>query len=264
VNVRSSPIGIFDSGLGGLSIVREVRQRLPAEQIVYLADSAYCPYGTKPLEVIRSRTAVMTSSLITRGCKLVIVACNTACAAALDEVRGSAPVPVIGLEPAVKPAVALSKRGRIGVLATPRTAQSPRLQALIARVRGDAQIFVAAAPGLVEFVERGEVTGPAVEAAVRELTQPLLAQGIDVLVLGCTHFPFLRRAIEQAIGPGVLVVDSGEAIARRAKSVLEERSLLNLGGRGGLELTTSGDLSGVARLAEVLLGAPGGLAATVG
>ncbi len=253
MNVHSAPLGIFDSGLGGLSVAREVRRLLPAEQLIYLADSAFCPYGTKPVEFIRKRTLALTRALEDRGCKLLVLACNTACAAALDEVRAAVSIPVIGLEPAVKPAAAVTRTGRIGVLTTPSTAQSARLRLLIDHHRGGAEVHVVACAGLVELVERGLTGGPEVEAALHSFLDPLLERRVDVIVLGCTHYPFLRSAICRIVGNDVIVLDSGEAIAKRTLAVLTERSLLNRDGRGGLELHTSGDGGQLHATAGILL-----------
>lgn len=256
MNVQQAPIGVFDSGLGGLSVAIEVRKHLPGERLLYAADSRYCPYGTRTPEEIRWRTLLVASALVERGAKLLIVACNTATAVALEELRARFSIPVIGLEPAVKPAVALSKTRRIAVLATPRTAGSERLRRLIERFGRDAEVRAVPAPGLVELVEAGKLNGDA-RAAVRPLIEPLVRDGVDTVVLGCTHYPFLRDAIRAVGGEGLTLVDSGEAIARRAKALLDLHDAHADGTvPGGVDLLTTGDVGRVAAVAACLLAEP--------
>lgn len=255
MSTHLAPIGIFDSGVGGLSIARELRAALPHESLIYFADCANCPYGTKDPAEIRARCQAIASLLVAHGIKLMIVACNTACAVALPELRAQCAIPIIGLEPAVKPAARLTRTGRIAVLATPRTIASERLARLIREHAEGVVVETIAAPGLVELVEAGTVSGENVQDALRPLIEPPVARGADVLVLGCTHYPFLREAIEQVAGPAVQVIDSGPAIARRARDVL---GTLDLAAphdvRGGLRILTSGDPAWVSQIAQQLLG----------
>jgi glutamate racemase len=255
-NTAAAPIGVFDSGLGGLSVVREVRALMPAEHLVYYADCAYCPYGTRPPEEITARCLAIGDELVAQGVKAIILACNTACAVALPELRARLRIPVVGLEPAVKPAARLTRTQRVAVLATPRTVASERLAKLIQNFAVDVEVTTVAAPGLVELVETGDIAGPTVNRALRRLLEPLLAWDVDVLVLGCTHYPFLRAEIECLVGPDVRVVDSGEAIARRTRAVLEEQGLSRhlAGPPGSLRLLTSGDAERVRDIASRLLG----------
>jgi glutamate racemase len=251
----TAPIGIFDSGLGGLSVLREVRNLLPTEDLIYVADSAYCPYGNRSPEEILSRGLAITGELVARGAKMIIVACNTASSVAIDELRAGCAVPIVGLEPAVKPAARRSRNGRVAVLATPRTVSGQRLADLIERHANGADVQLVPAPGWVELVERGHTSGPAVERAVLPLIRPLIAAGIDTLVLGCTHYPFLRPAIELAAGPGVQIIDSGEAIARRTRDVLESAAQLNTSASiGTLQVFTTGPAAPVGQLSARLLG----------
>ena len=254
MNVQDTPIGIFDSGLGGLSVALEVRRRLPAERLLYAADSRFCPYGTRTPEEIRWRSLLVAEALAERGAKLLIVACNTATAYALEALRATFSIPIIGMEPAVKPAVELSRNGRIGVLATPRTASSERLRLLIERYAATQDVRPVPAPGLVELVETG-ATDPAVaRSAVAPLLEPLLRDGVDTLVLGCTHYPFLRTAIAAVAGEGITLVDSGDAIARRASALLDLHDAhARHGHPGGLELLTTGDVDQVGAVAARLL-----------
>jgi glutamate racemase len=251
-----APIGVFDSGLGGLSVAREVRALLPAEDLIYFADCAYCPYGTRSPDEIKARCFAIAGTLIDRGAKLLIVACNTACAVALPELRARFSVPIVGLEPAVKPATRLTRSRRIAVLATPRTAASERLAVLIRNVASSVEVRTVPAPGLVELVESGRVAGPAAERILSDLIGPLRVWGVDVLVLGCTHYPFLRPVIERVAGPQVHVVDSGEAIARRTRSVLEDHGLIRCCEEpcGSLTVYTSGEARHVAAVSALLLG----------
>ncbi len=246
---------MFDSGVGGLSIARELRAALPSESLIYFADCAYCPYGTKDPEAIRERCQAIASLLVAHGAKLMVVACNTACAVALEELREQCAIPIIGLEPAVKPAARLTRTGRIAVLATPRTIASERLARLIREHAAGVVVETIAAPGLVELVEAGAVTGETALSALRPLIEPPVARGADVLVLGCTHYPFLREAIEQVAGPAVQVIDSGPAIARRARDVL---GMLALAAphdcQGTLRILTSGDPAWVSQISQHLLG----------
>lgn len=257
MNVHAGPIGIFDSGLGGLSVAAAVQAELPHEQICYVADSRFCPYGERSPVEIRWRSGLVADALIQRGAKLLIVACNTATAVALEDLRARLSVPVIGLEPALKPAVALSATGRIGILVTTRTAASSRLKDLIDRFGADATVHVVPAPGLVDLVERGLTDGPLVERHLRPLVEPLLTQGVDTIVLGCTHYPALHRAITAIAGEGVRLVDSGAAIGRRAAKLLAANSTSQSWvAPGELELLTTGDPALVSAVAALLLGRP--------
>jgi glutamate racemase len=260
MNVHQQPIGVFDSGLGGLSVLREVRALLPGEAVVYVADRAYCPYGGRPPEEILARSAAIAGALVGRGAKLLVVACNTASTVALPALRARFPgVPIVGMVPAVKPAATATRCGKIGVLATPRTVAGEVLAGLIREHCRGAEVYGVPAPGLVELVEAGETDGPRVEAALRPLLEPLLARGVDTVVLGCTHYPFLRGAIRRLVGPGVAVIDSGEAVARRTRDVLASRCLAAPGGAtggGGLTLLTSAEPERVGGVAARLLGAP--------
>jgi glutamate racemase len=247
-------IGMFDSGMGGLSVLREVRAALPAEEVLYYADSAYCPYGERtPAEII-ARSALITGALLQRGAKVIVVACNTATSVALMNLRASTGVPIIGMVPAVKPAVARSRARRVGVLATPTTASGVMLADLIGQHAAGAKVTIIGAPGLAELVEAGQTSGDHVEATLQPLLDQLITREIDKLVLGCTHYPFLRGTIAKLIGPEIEIVDSGEAIARRTQSVLHDRNELRSSDRTGtLRILTSGDPAVVGGVVERLL-----------
>jgi glutamate racemase len=252
------PVGVFDSGLGGISVLRELRQRLPGEDYLYFADSAYCPYGIRSPEQIRARSERVVGGLIDAGAKTVVIACNTASAMAVFSLREVFPdVPLIGLEPAVKPAVEQTRVGMVGVLATPRTVAGERLRWLIETYAGGVAVHRVAATGLVELVEAGVLDGLEVDAALRPLLDPMIEVGVDTLVLGCTHYPFLRSPIERYMGASVDVIDSGAAIARRLDAVLTQAGLRReRAGRGTVSLATSGDAGAVGPIAERLLGEP--------
>ncbi|HEY8353769.1 MAG TPA: glutamate racemase [Methylophilaceae bacterium] len=225
----SAPVGVFDSGIGGVSVLRHIRQLLPQERLIYCADSAHAPYGSKSPEFIRERSHALTQFLLTQGVKAIVVACNTATAAAIGSLRVRHALPVIGMEPAVKPAVAASRNGVIGVLATIGTLRSAQFAALLESYGRDVRVVTQACPGLVECVERGELAGAETEALVAGYLKPLLAAGADVIVLGCTHYPFLRETISRQLPQGVMLIDTGEAVARQLGRKLGEAGLLNVG-----------------------------------
>lgn len=243
-------IGLFDSGIGGLSVLRAVRERLPDHDLLYLADSAYCPYGPRPRDAVRERALACGRWLVDQGAAMVLIACNTATSAAADLLRAALPVPVVGMEPGLKPAIAASRSGHVAVLATSGTLRGDRFTGLVERFAGDVQVSTVACPSLVGYVEAGDTHGPAVRQAVASYLEPLQARGVDTLVLGCTHFPFLRPLIAELAGPAVTIIDTGPAVAAQV-----ERVALSAGvgpGGGRLRCATSGDPAQVsATLAKV-------------
>ena len=255
MNVHSvAPIGVFDSGLGGLSVVRQVRLELPRESIVYAADSRYCPYGERPVDQIRERSTAMVEYLVLSGAKIVIAACNTASAAAIDVLRERFDVPIVAMEPAVKPAVALTRTGKIAVLATPSTARSSRLRDLIARYGTGLDIRAVGMPGLADSVERGDFDSPETRRLLTPYVSAQVADGVDVIVLGCTHYPFAEAAVRDIAGPGVRIVESGNAVARRARDVLMRGGLLaGIGFAPTFTMATTGDPDTVAPIVDRML-----------
>jgi glutamate racemase len=229
------PIGVFDSGVGGLSVLREIRQELPHEDLLYVADSGHAPYGDKPMEVIEARSVAITEFLLEQGAKAVVVACNTATGAAARVLRTRYSVPIVAMEPAVKPAVARTRSGVVGVLATRRTLESHNFSLLMERVGADAEVVLQPCPGLVERVEAGDLDGDYTSALLADYLQPLLERGADTLVLGCTHYPHLIPLIGRLAGPDVVVLDSGAAVARQVRRRLESIDLLAPAGRPGTE-----------------------------
>lgn len=208
-------IGVFDSGVGGLSVLKHIRAQLPRQQLLYVADSGHVPYGDKTPDTIRERSLALTDFLVGEGAAAVVIACNTATAAAAAMLRERFEIPIIGMEPAVKPAVAATKSGVVGVLATVGTLESARFAALLEQYAGDVEIITQACPGLVEQVEAGELDSAATRALVERYTRPLIARGADTLVLGCTHYPFLKPLITALVGAAVTLIDTGEAVARQ-------------------------------------------------
>jgi glutamate racemase len=240
-----APIGVFDSGVGGLSVLREIHRLLPGEDLIYVADSGHAPYGDKPAAFVQARAEHILRQLRRAGCKAVVVACNTVTGLSIQALRAQHPGwPLVAIEPAVKPAAALTRSGVMGVLATRNTVASPGLTRLIAEHAAGVQVLRQACPGWVERVERGELDGPDTEAAVADRVQPLLDAGADVLVLGCTHYPFLLPVIQRIAGPCVAILDPAPAVARELARRLTEARLLNSRPRGGMvRFWTSGDLT---------------------
>lgn len=236
-------IGIFDSGIGGLSVARAVRQLLPNEHLIYVADSGHAPYGEKTDDYIYQRMQLISLHLINQGVKAIVVACNTATTAAISRLRAECPLPIIGVEPGVKPAVLASKTGVVGVLATPRTLQTPAFANLAQRYAGQATIVLQACPQLVPLIEALELESQPMREMVADYVQPLLAQGADMLVLGCTHYNFIADVIADIAGPTVTIVRTETAVAKQLQRTLAQALLLNTGaGVGADKFYSSGDL----------------------
>ncbi|MEG6616331.1 glutamate racemase [Peptococcaceae bacterium 1198_IL3148] len=253
----NSPIGIFDSGVGGLSIAKEIRKLLPHEDLLYFADSAYCPYGEKLPTIIKDRVFAICDFLISKGAKMLVVACNTASIVSLDDIRSYYKIPVIGVEPAVKPAVAATKTGTIGVLATGVTLSGDRFSSLVKRYGDQATVVTQPCPGLVELVEKGQTIGPETEAMLTNYLQPLLNNNADTIVLGCTHYPFLRPLIHKLVGNDITVIDTGEAVARQTKRMLVNNDLQNDQTNDGQEtIFTSGNVESVQPVVRLLWNKP--------
>ncbi|MEI7553988.1 glutamate racemase [Candidatus Chlorohelix sp.] len=249
------PIGILDSGVGGLSVLREIRKLLPYEDFLYYADSANCPYGIRSPEEIRKLTQRVATILLERGAKALVIACNTASTHSVAYLRQLwLQIPIVGMVPAVKPAAGYTRNGVVGVLATEATSRAPALQDVIERFAGDKKVLISAPPGLVELVESGNTESAETCAILKTHLDPLVAQGVDALVLGCTHFPFLRPLIESIYGDKLLVIDSGEAVARQTCRILENNGLLNLKATSGtLTIFTSGNSQQVGVITQKLL-----------
>ncbi|MCS7221941.1 MAG: glutamate racemase [Anaerolineae bacterium] len=212
-------IASFDSGVGGLSVWREVVRLLPDQPLLYLADQAHCPYGPRPLEEIRRIAQAVVAWLVDQGAGLVVVACNTASAAALYDLRERFPIPIVGMEPAIKPAAQRTRSGKVGVLATPATFQGEPYARLLARYAQGVEVISQPCAGWVEWVEAGRLDDPATMELVERYVEPLRAAGVDELVLGCTHYSFLRPWIERAAGPAIDVIDPAPAVAQQVQRV---------------------------------------------
>lgn len=215
-------IGVFDSGVGGLSVLKAIRAALPNEDLVYVADSGHAPYGDQSESHITQRTMTVGSWLAEQGVKAITIACNTATVVAAKTLREQTHLPVVAIEPAIKPAVALTRSGVVAVLATSQTVQSASVARLIDLYGADKRVLLQACPGWVEQVELADLHSEQTLALVRQFVAPLIAQGADTLVLGCTHYPFLRDAIQQVAGHGVNLIDPAEAVARELSRRLQE------------------------------------------
>ncbi len=239
--MNDMPIGVFDSGVGGLSVLRHLHAHLPREQFVYVADQAHVPYGRRPLQDIQQLSEKVTRFLLTKKVKLVVIACNTASGAALNKLRRTFPsLPFVGMEPAVKPAAEQTKSGKVGVLATTGTFESQRYAALMRRFGAGVTVFENPCSGLVERIEAGQVDGDETEQLLRRCVEPMLAAGVDSLVLGCTHYPFIRPLLTKICGTAMIIIDPAPAIARQTARLLQENRIEG-GGNGTLSFYTSGD-----------------------
>ena len=216
------PIGVFDSGVGGLSVLRHVRAMLPGEDLLYVADSAHAPYGDKSVQFIEARAMAIAEFLVARDAKALVVACNTATAAAIAALRQRFDLPIVGMEPAVKPAAEATRSGVIGVLATSGTLDSGKFAELVQRFGSQARVIVQPCPGLVEQVELGDLAGPLTRRLLEGFIAPLLDAGADTLVLGCTHFPFLQPLLRELVGEEVAIIETGAAVARQLVRRLAE------------------------------------------
>ncbi len=225
--MSSAPIGIFDSGIGGLTIYHELVKMLPKEQFIYLADSNHAPYGERPPEDIERFSFVNSQFLIDKGCKLIVVACNTATTIAVKKLRQSFQVPFIGIEPAIKPAALQSSRKKVGVLATRGTLNSTLFQETYQRFGQDVETTIQVGKGLVELIEAGKKNSVEMTALLQKHLQPMIDNEVDYIVLGCTHYPFLKDQIQELTPKDVEIIDSGEAVARQTKSILKSHNLLN-------------------------------------
>jgi len=249
------PIGVFDSGVGGLSILREMRRQMPAEPAVYFADQDHVPYGPRPLEQVRSFSEGITRFLLDQGADLIVVACNTASAAALKQLRQTFPdVPFVGMEPAVKPAAEVTRSGVVGVLATPATFQGELYASVVERFGQGVRLVNQTVPGLVEQIEAGYLDTPETEALIRRALEPILRAGADTIVLACTHYPFVIPLISRLAGPEVTVIDPAPAIARQAARLRQASPPSDPALRASVVLVTSGDPAGLTRLSRPLFG----------
>ena len=237
------PIGVFDSGVGGLSVLRAIRQQMPQQPVIYLADQAHVPYGPRSLEEVRAFSEEITRFLCSQGARLIVVACNAASAAALHHLRRVFPeVPFVGMEPAVKPAAEQTRTGVVGVLATPATFQGELYASVVERFAGGVRLMQDTCPGLVQQIEAGQLDSPATRTILERALLPMLAENIDTIVLGCTHYPFVLHIIQEIAGPSIQVIDPSPAIARRIHYLLEKQNILEKStNKGEITISTTGD-----------------------
>lgn len=250
-------IGIFDSGVGGLSVFREIRKVLPEEKYIYFSDSAHCPYGEKTKEYVTERSREITRTLLNAGADIIVVACNTATAAAIAAMREEFPVSFIGMEPAVKPAAMSTKTGVVGVLATAGTLKADKYLNTRGRFSDGVKIVEHVGQGFVEAVENGITTGPEAEKAVRNSLTPLLDEGADRIVLGCTHYPFLMETIKKVSDEmyperDVEIIDPAPAVARHLLEVMREKGLIRQDGFS-ISLKSSGDTDQLERMYKKMI-----------
>jgi glutamate racemase len=233
--LRHNPVGVFDSGVGGLSVLRSLRHEVPHEHFLYVADSACAPYGDRAAPFVVERALTITDFLVQKGAKAVVVACNTATAVAVESLRARFAIPIVAIEPAVKPAASRTRSRVVGVLATTGTLASPNMGKLLANYGSDVEFVIQPCPGLADQVEKGELASEDTRALVTRYLRPMVDKGADIVVLGCTHYPFLRPLIQQIAGPAVDVIDPATAVARELRRRLETAGLLNEDGAHGTE-----------------------------
>jgi len=248
---QNSPIGIFDSGVGGLSVLRAIRAQLPHEDIIYFADQARVPYGSRSLAEIRQFSEEITRFLLRQDAKLIVVACNTASAAALKTLRKTFPqIPFVGMEPALKPAAEQTASGIVGVLATPATFQGELYASVVERFASDVTVLQDTCLGLVEEIESGALDSPSTRGILTDALRPMLGRGLDTVVLGCTHYPFVIPLIEEIAGENVRVIDPAPAVARQVERRLDAINAKSTRRSAGkVQIYTTGD---AARLASIL------------
>ncbi len=252
----SAPIGVFDSGVGGLSVLRSIREHMPNEWVIYFGDQSHIPYGPRPLEQIRNFSEAITNFLLQHHAKIIVVACNTASAAALKYLRERfLDVQFVGMEPAVKPAAETTQTGRVGVLATPATFQGALYASVVERFANGVELFQSTCPGLVQQIEQGNLEGEETRRILEEALLPMLEKNIDTVVLGCTHYPFVIPLIQRIVWGNVRVIDPAPAVARQVQRLVEAGRMRNSSStQGSVKIFTSGNPRELKRMLPVLLG----------
>lgn len=250
------PIGVFDSGVGGLSVLREIQTFMPNENIIYFGDQRHVPYGPRPMEQIQNFSEGITRYLLTQDAKIIVVACNTASAAALTYLRQTFPdVQFVGMEPAIKPAAEKTQTGKVGVLATPATFQGALYASVVERFANGVELFQNTCSGLVQQIEMGNLDGAETRKILEDALHPMLEKNIDTVVLGCTHYPFVIPLIEKIVGENVRVIDPAPAVAKQVKRLLEAGGNLSQSEQAGrLRFVTSGNLDSARIILQILLG----------
>jgi glutamate racemase len=252
--MSEAPVGIFDSGVGGLSVLLEIHALLPAESVYYVADSANAPWGDKPPEFVRDRGLEISRFLLEQGVKAVVIGSNTGTAGSAEALRAALSIPVIGVEPGIKPAVAATRSRVIGAIVPAAVGESNRLASLLDRFGTDVKVVVQPVPGVVEHIEAADLDGPELRRMVEAYVRPMLDAGADTIVLGSTHYVFLKPLLAEIAGPNVALIETGAAVARQLARVLNERGLSATGGPGGERFWTSGDPASAQRVISALLG----------
>lgn len=224
--LANAPLGVFDSGVGGLSVLKAIREHLPAEPVIYIADQSHVPYGPRPMTEIQAFSEGVTRFLISQNVKLVVVACNTASAAALQYLRTTFPgIPFVGMAPAIKPAVEQTRTGMVGVLATPATFQGALYASVVERYASGVTVLQDTCPGLVQQIEKGDLDGPDTRRILEYALHPMLGEGVDTVVMGCTHYPFVIPLIREICGEAVQVIDPAPSIARQVGRLLDAHGM---------------------------------------
>lgn len=255
---KVSPIGIFDSGVGGISVLHAIREQMPEESIIYFGDQGHVPYGSRSMEQIQNFSEEITRFLLGQGAKIIVVACNTASAAALKYLRENFPViQFVGMEPAVKPAAERTRTGKVGVLATPATFQGMLYSSVVERFANGVELFQNTCPGLVQQIEQGQLNGATTRRILEDALLPMLENNIDTVVLGCTHYPFVIPVIQQIVGDSVRVIDPAPAVAKQTGRLLKTNGMRNRSeSKGDVKFYTSGDADKLKSLLPSLLGEP--------
>ncbi|MBF0411889.1 MAG: glutamate racemase [Desulfamplus sp.] len=254
---KDAPVGVFDSGVGGLSVFREIRRYLPSENLIYVADSGYAPYGNRSTNFIEKRATAIAHFLLDLKVKAMVVACNTVTVVAVNRLRSWCPVPIIAMEPAIKPAATVTKSGVIGVLATSQTIASPSVSRLCAMYGSNVNVLLQPCPGLVEQVERAELNTISTRAMLTNYLAPLIDKGADTIVLGCTHYPFLGQMIQEVAGSDISIIDPAAPVARELSRQLINHQISAIPSNFGTEkFFTTGSITHVQKVTSILWGQP--------
>jgi glutamate racemase len=252
--VSQAPVGIFDSGVGGLSVFREIRTLLPHESIYYVADSGNAPWGDKTLDFVSDRGLAIARFLVSKGVKAIVIGSNTGTAGSAEALRSALSIPVVGIEPGIKPAVTATKSGVVGAIVPAAVSESDRLASLLDRFGGDVKVIIQPVPGLVEHIEEADLDSPELRRMVEGYVRPMLDAGADAIVLGSTHYVFLKPLLAEIAGSHVSLIETGAAVARQLARVLDERDLRAGGGNAKERFWTSGDPARSERVISALLG----------
>ena len=253
--MNAAPVGIFDSGVGGLSVMREIHAALPAESILYVADSGNAPWGDKPPSFVRDRGLAISRFLVEQGIKAIVIGSNTGTAGSAEALRATLTIPVVGIEPGIKPAVAATRSKVVGAIVPAAVGGSDRLASLLDRFGSDVKVIVQPVPGVVEHIEAADLDGPELRRMVEAYIRPMLVQGADTIVLGSTHYVWLKPLLAE-LAPNVALIETGAAVARRLGQVLDERGLRATGTRRPDRFWTTGDPATSTRVISSLLGHP--------